>query len=430
MDNKSQEKFPFIGNIEESLFKAFLQDRKMWVDFNEHILPDYFNLPEHTKIFKIYVAFFNKYLAFPTLDQMENIITKKSYDEDTLKSTRRIYAMGDLTEKEVKYLYDECAEFIKNNKIKNAILESVELLDQGKFEEIEMNIKSATSWSSDIKLGTDMIMVRERMAALEQVVGACIPSPWPTLNKIIGGGAFEKELTLCASSSSVGKSIWLDNWATYAWKELKKNVLVLTLELSEVRKAQRMDAEMHAIKANDIILRKEEIFKWYDENKLNSKLFIKEFPTNTVNINALKQYAYQLELYTGFKPDVIFVDYLDLLNPTKKTFDDYSDQGRVGSELRGWAVELAIPLISASQLNRKVVNLPIIEISEEHISDSYKKMMVSDTIVVLSNTPEERINGIINQKSIKARNGQKDIHFSCGVDYPTLTIYDRSKKVI
>jgi len=439
MTKKIIEHFPFIEDIEESLFKAFLQDRKLWVDFKDHISVDYYNIEAHAKIFKIFQVYFNKYHDFPTEKQCLNIVYKKKYNQLVADKIIKIFNFVDLKEKELRYLYDECNFFIKSNKIKNSIMDSVDLvekseneIDEDKRKEytlaIESNIKEATSWNLEVKLGTKITDVNERFEQYDELNRSVMKTPWSSINQVIGGGVFSKELTLVASSSSVGKSIWLDNFARYAWAELKKNVLVITLEMSETRKFQRIDAEMFNIPMGDVIFNKDKIIKYFKSNKYENELYIKEFPTASVNINHLKQYVYQLELYTGFKPDIIYIDYLDIMLPTRRANDDYVDQGAIGAELRGWAVETDVPVVSATQLNRLSKSVTIEDLSEEHLADSYKKLMIADTIIFLSNTPEQRQNGIIGCKIGKARNGVKDIIFSLGVDYPKLKIFERKKK--
>jgi len=439
MSNSSKEKFPFISDIEESLFSAFLQERKMWVDFCDHISLDYFNNEDHTRIFKIFKVFFKKYKEFPSREQCIDIAKRKRYPKTIVKKVERIFSQ-ELKLKEVQYLYDECAKFIKMNKIKNAILDGVEKLeaaekleDKSKSEdsilEIGNIINDATSWQHDVDLGTDYADAKPRLDALEILTTEVTSSPWPLVNQTVGGGAYAKELFLVASSSSVGKTIFLDNWARYAWTDLKKNVLSITLEISEVRKSQRMDAEMQDIIVSDVIYHKDNIVKYFEKNKFDKKLIIKEFPTASVNINHLKQFQYQLQLYTGFIPDVIFVDYLDIMNPIKKTRDTYEDQGQVGAELRGWGIELGIPIISATQLNRLARLVEIHELNEAYLADSWKKLMIADTIVFLHNTPEKRQRNIVDVKVGKARNGIKDQIFSLHVDYPKLKIIDPTRKV-
>jgi len=437
MSNPSQEQFPFISDIEESLLKAFMQDRVLWVDFKDHVLPEYFNNPANTKLFKIMKVFFDKYLDFPTAAQCLDIAKRKKYDDKTVTKIKKVYETEDLKKKEVDYLRTECTQFIQNNKIKNALLESVDLMEKPRkdIEEkkedyflIKQRMEDAVSWNPEVKLGTDITDAEKRYEELQQIMSTAVGSPWKELNKLIGGGVFAKELTLVGSSSSVGKSIFLDNYATHSWRDLNKDTLMITLEMSEVRKGQRMDAEMHNINASDILFHKDDIIDYYRNNSFNKKLVIKEFPTGSVSINHLKQYVYQLELYTGFIPEIIFIDYLDIMNPSYRTNNDYDDQGRTAVELRGWAIEREIPIVSATQLNRAALRIPIEDLGEDTLADSWKKMMTADTLIFLANTPEERIKGKINLKIGKARNGIKEVVFQLNVDYPKLKIYDLTAK--
>jgi len=166
---------------------------------------------------------------------------------------------------------------------------------------------------------------------------------------------YNKELTLVVGSSSVGKSIALDNCASHAWDE-GLNVVLITLELSEIRKAQRIDAAALNIQAQEIKNNKDKVINYYENKKNNNRLFIKEFPTNSINSNQIMNYLYQLELYEGLKMygggpnaiNLLVVDYLDLLLPNdKKIRSDYESQGTIGAELRAVGQELDLPVLSA-----------------------------------------------------------------------------------
>jgi len=166
--NLTNESFPFIEDIEQSLFRGFLQERKMWVDFKDHISTEYFNKSEHASVFKIFKVFFKKYVEFPSEQQCLDIAKRKKFKGDVEKVIKNIYDSPDLKRSELDYLYDECGTFIKNNKIQNAILESVSLLEQQKFLEIEEKIKLATAWNNQVELGVSYSEnVAERFAALE-----------------------------------------------------------------------------------------------------------------------------------------------------------------------------------------------------------------------------------------------------------------------
>jgi replicative DNA helicase len=423
----TSERFPFQDNIEEVLLKSFLQERKFWLNFKDDILPEYFNKQAHGNIFKIFRAFFNKYNDFPNEMQCVDIATKKGYGDETNKKIKTIYHIDTLKPKEIQYLHDESEAFIHNNKIKTAILESVDLLEKREYLEIEEIIKTAISWHHKIELGLELSDIDRRIALIQEDNNKIVKSPWDTLNQVLNGGFRAKQLHLVVSSSSVGKSIFLDNCATHSWRA-GLNVVEITLELSEVVKAQRMDAEIHKVPTADWHLHVDEMTKYYKNTKFNSHLFLKEFPTDSINANNIKQYLQQLKLYTGVDIDLLIVDYLDIMNPTKFGNNEYENQGNIGANLRAIAQEFDFPVLSASQLSRGAKQLSMEELDETKISDSWKKMMISDTMIALANSTEERIAGFINFKMLKNRAGQKDVIWPMRVSYENLKIYSPTKK--
>lgn len=432
MPNYTKEKLLFTENIEDLLMSGFLYDRKMWVDFGESIDISYFNNPNNAILFKIFKKFFDKFGSFPTPDITHDIINRKYSDSDDDGSLTaqidKIYARDSFEEKELQYLHHETGAFIKNNKIKDSVLKSVELLEEGKIELIEEEIKQAVNWNADVDFGIRIDQVEERFDRLESLITGVIPSPWRGLNQMIGGGFFKKELTLFVGSSSVGKSIALDNIALHAWQS-GYNVVLITLELSEIRKAQRIDAAATGINASEIIRHKDEVIQFYRNHQRDNKLFIKEYPYGSICARDIKQYLYQLDIYGHCrKPDLLVIDYLDIMNPNTTTHNTYEDQGTTGGNIRALGQEGDYPVVSCTQFSKNNLNVSIEELTEFYIADSFKKVMVSDCLIGMAAKPEERAAGMINFKTLKSRNGAKDIIIPLTIDYPKLLIKDLAQR--
>ena len=342
------EKFQFI-DLEKDSIKAFMQDRKLWVDLKDHIDPNYYNDKNVSKIFKIFVAFFNKYKDFPSRKQMTSIVTKKNLGNKDINSLiSDIYTEGDLSLAEVDYLRDEVIEFVKISKMERAILSSVDLIEQKKYTEIYDTMTQAVHWNPDLNLGTNYANVEARYAKLAELMTNIVETPWPRITHFLGGGFYRKELYLFAASSSVGKSIALDQIALHCWDFLGLNVALISFEMSEERKGQRMDACKFGIPVNKVYDEQKAVFKGFESSKeRKNKLFIKEM-AQTKTTADIEQYFYQLELYEGIKPDILIVDYMDIMAPRlNKTGKDYDDQGTVGADLRDFGRIYNIPVVSA-----------------------------------------------------------------------------------
>lgn len=420
------EKFDF-SNLEPDLLSAFLQDRKMWVDFKDHIEESYFNNKDVSKVFKMLRLYFNKYKDFPTKKQIVSIGKKAGYEQDVFKIVDDIFERSPLNVSEISFLRDETGEFIQTNKIDRAILKAVELREDREYHKIKDLIVDAVHWNPDVNLGTNYADAEIRYAKLHHLMTHIVQSPWDSLNQYIGGGFYKKELYIFAASSSVGKSIALDQIALHAWKNLGLNVVMITFEMSEERKGQRMDACNFGIPVQEVFNKKETIIKSF-ESKFKDKpnfLFIKEMP-QTYNTSHIEQYLYQLQLYKNIQHvDLLLVDYMDIMSPRRrKTGKDYEDQGTVGADLRDMGKIYEIPVVSASQFNRDALDMTIEELHEGKIADSWKKIMIGDGVIAMANTPEERMNGRINFKGVKNRNGIKDFIIPMRIVYEQLKIID------
>ena len=299
----SEEKVPFGNELEKSVLPALLQDRRLFIAFVDHIDSTTFNSSDVAKIFKIFKLFFNKYKTLPVKEQTLNLMHQTGITTEKLeKLVDYTYATsGKMDLIQIKYINDELRVFVKEQKIKNAILMGVDLLNQGKYDEIEMRLKEAIAWDNQIKLGLRLRDTAERLKAVDELYEHALPLPWKRLNTVLGGGIFEKTLTIYAAGSSIGKSIALDQTGFSFWDVLKENVVIVTLEVSELRKSMRIDSLGTQIPISEIRGKKDDVIKFYQQrNDYGNQLFIKEFPTSSISTNQIEQYLYHLELYNFF----------------------------------------------------------------------------------------------------------------------------------
>lgn len=216
-------------------------------------------------------------------------------------------------------------------------------------------------------------------------------------------------------------SIFLANWAVQAMKH-DHNVLVYTLEIAEERLSMRHDAILTKIPVDELILDVEAIKTKYKifAKMSKSDMLIKEFPTKAISINQLKSHYEQLKLYEDFEPDIIFVDYAGLLRPTYRVGDNYEDLRSIFEELRGWAVELDIPIVTAAQTNRKSMDdkggtKEII--TQVNVADSLGITQTLDVFMTISQSRTEKEEGLINLYIDKSRNGESSKYIKMNIDY-------------
>lgn len=418
--------------IEEELLSAIVHNKQKLTTFIDEVLPEFFNSSDCKIIFKIIKTHFNKYSASPKKTTTISYINKFVNDAEkkiSIGSTifnliDRIYDRGEFSEDELLYIHDEILKFIKTNKIRDVIFEGIQKIDDPEsFDEINEKLKNAVLWRIDENLGVNIRDVKERYAKQKEVMEAFLQTPWKTLNDVIGGGFFAKTLNTFVAASSVGKSIALDQIAFHSWANMKKNVVLISLELSEEIKSMRIDTHFTKFFMTDLIKRQKDVEHAYSSLDTNdARLIIKEFPTSSISSRRIISFIEKLSMYSDFKPDLIVIDYGDLILPNSlKKNSMYEAGGEVSEQLRGIAYHFNVPVVNATQFNRNVADKPASEVSEYDISESHKKMMTNDNVIAIIATPAMRSQGQACFKTLKARFGQKDFLIPMKVSYETFT---------
>jgi replicative DNA helicase len=196
-----------------------------------------------------------------------------------------------------------------------------------------------------------------------------------------------------------------------------KNVLHYTFELSETAVGIRYDSNLCDMDSNEVMDRKEEVVKSYEDMRLG-RLFIKEYPTNTASVYTLKSHIERLDL-KGFKPDIVIIDYADIMRSSRQ-FDSLRHELKlVYEELRGLAMEIGVPIWTASQSNKEGANSDVIDMT--NMSEAYGKAMICDVIVSVSRRPHEKAGGWGRLYVAKNRAGRD------GLVYPVKINTARSK---
>lgn len=430
---KITQKFsPWI--IEEEILSALIQNRQKLTTFIDEINPDFFNSVDCKNIFKMIRVYWEKYLSSPKKNIIVSSIQKliavqngRQISPTIFATTDKIFDRVELSEDELQYYHDELLKFIKSGKIKDIIFEGINKIDDPEaFDKIQEDLKDAVLWKIDENLGIDITNVKERYSRQKELLDSFIPTPWGSLNNLIGGGFFAKTLSCFVAGSSVGKSIALDQIAFDAWANQKKNVLLITLELSEEMKGMRIDSHFMNRFIGELPTKEKEVEEAYSRIQTDGKRFIiKEFPTSSIIVRKVSQFISRLEMYSGFRPELIVVDYADLLIPNSgKREGLYADGAAIFEALRGISYEYNCPVITATQFNRNAGEKPPAEINEFDISESHKKIMTLDTCVAIIATPGMRSQGQAAFKILKARMGQKDSIVPMNVSYEFFKFFE------
>lgn len=410
-----------LNELENDFLCAVLSDdkkaRKLFVDYYKDIKESFFKNKVYGTAFKAISLFFDKERDFPTESRVISILRKSGHDEKNIDIVKSLYvdAKNEIRPSAISALEKDIEAFIRANKAKTAILKAAIHLQKRDFSDnILTDVKEALLWNPKLDMGIEITEVEKRYTKLREIFTDAIATPWDFINSNIGGGLYKKTLTIFCSASSVGKSIALDQLALYTWLS-GKNVVLITLELSDIIKSQRIDScflerEPGSLIANEMLVR--DTYKKFENH--GSKLFIKEFPTSSCDTNDIENYLYQLELYENLKTEdigLLAVDYGDIMQPLGgSTGNDYKDGRTIFENLRALGQRNNLAVASASQFNRKVLEVGIEELSEGHLADSWWKMNTADVIVALWNNPEMREMNRIYFKFLKNRFGPKNIY--------------------
>ena len=379
---------------------ALLTDKMFMQQISDILLPTYFESEANNWIVDIILEYNKEYKTSPTLEVMKVKIEAVEHDVlkqqviDHLKDAWKFTEATDL-----QFIKEQALDFCKNQEIKKAILSSVDLLKNGRYDDIKAKIDDALKAGGDKDIGHDyMTSIEERYT---DAVRDTKETPWEVINELTDGGLGKGELAVFVAPAGIGKSWGLINIGANA---IKKGMTVLhyTLELNEAYVGLRYDSVITGI-ANQNLKHYQSQVK-DDLEKLDGELIIKHYPTKSVSVMGLRSHIEKC-IMNDKKPDVIIVDYADLLRGHGQ--EKRHELEGIYEDLRGMAGEYEIPVWTASQANRSALEEDVIDASK--VSESYGKVMVADFIISLSRKVADKLAGTGRWHVIKNRFGPDGI---------------------
>jgi len=388
---RASEKVDFskFGNLfQENLAKLILMDRAYSDQIGEVFETDYFETKYLKRFTQLIYNYKEKYKVHPSMTLMASLINTEMQKEDDLviKQVRdfliRIHADPSVQGEE--YIKETALDFCKKQKLKEAIVKSVPLLENSSFDEISDLINNALKLGQTNDFGYDYLKDFERR--FEVKARNPISTGWKKFDELTQGGLGSGELGVAMAGTGAGKSHILVHLGAQALKD-KKTVVHYTLELSDTVVARRYDSCITKVKLRDLNLFKDNILEKIKE--VEGSLIVKEYPTRSITTASIKNHLSKLKL-RGIEPDVIIVDYADLISPKKSYGEKRHDLESVYEELRGIAQENKCPVWTVSQTNRNGYNAELVTM--ESISEAFSKCFVADFIFTLSRTTEDKNN--------------------------------------
>ena len=319
--------------------------------------------------------------------------------------------IGGITEDHTAWFLDEFEGFTRQKELERAILAAADLLEKGDFDPVEKLIKDAVQISLTKDLGTDYFAdPKARLMKIKDNNGQ-VSTGWNALDQKLFGGFNKGELNIFAGGSGSGKSLFMQNMAVN-WMQLGLNGVYVTLELSEELTGMRIDSMITNIPSKDIFRDIDNVdMKVIMMGKKSGKLQIKYMPAQS-NINDVRAYIKELQIRSGRRVDFVMIDYLDLLMPVSAKVspsDLFVKDKYVSEEIRNFAKEMQILLVTASQLNRASVEE--VEFDHSHISGGISKINTADNLFGIFTSRSMREHGKYQLQIMKTRSssgvGQK-----------------------
>ena len=365
---------------------------------------EYFDNPAHRWIVEEILKYYYKYHTTATLDVLQ--VEVKKIDNEVLKVSviEQLKEAYKASNEDRDLVEQEFSNFCKNQQLKKALLSSVELLEKGQYDDIRYLIDTALKAGQDKNLGHEYEKDTETRYRLEE--RGPVATPWEHINELLQGGLGAGDLGLIFGNPGGGKSWMLTALGAMA-VSAGYTVCHYTLELSESYVGRRYDAVFTGIRVQDLGMHRAEVDAAI--NKLPGKLIIKEFSMGKASISTIESHI-QKTVDLGHKPDLIIIDYVDLLKSKRKSIDRKDEIDDVYISTKALARDLKIPIWTVSQVNRAGAKDDVIE--GDKAAGSYNKIMIADFAMSLSRKRLDKVNGTGRGHIMKNRYGAD------GMTYP------------
>jgi replicative DNA helicase len=395
-------------SFQMKVISSLLTHKEFLQNINDVLSDEYFSNPAHKWIINEILKYYEKFHTTISMDILK--VEMKKLDNEVLKVSvkeqlREAYK-ADIDD--LAYVQEEFSTFCKNQQLKKALLNSVDLLKAGDYDSIKYMIESAMKAGQDKNIGHEY--KRDTESRYREDHRKIVPTPWNEINELVQGGLGNGDLGLIFGNPGGGKSWTLVALGGFA-VQMGYNVIHYTLELSEAYTGRRYDAFFTGTPVDQLEKHKEHVETLTAE--LPGELIIREFPMGKTTIGTIEAHINKVK-DLGIEPDLIIIDYIDLLSTRKRNVDRKGEIDDIYTSTKGLARELNIPIWSVSQVNRAGAKDDIIE--GDKAAGSYDKMMITDLSMSLSRKKEDKVNGTGRLHIMKNRYGMDGLTFQVDVN--------------
>ena len=428
-----------ILNTELTVLINLLHDEEFRSIAYPHIKTEYFENTSYRETFKLFSEFVEKYSRPPTKESLcIDLQNKKNLPEHVFNGVYNTIQELNPMDVNSDWLKQTAETWCQKRAVYLAIFESIEITE-GKDDTKDLGyivplLKDAITVSFDNHIGHNYLEDFEERYDFYTKDEEKIPFDIEYLNKITEGGLPKKTLNIILAGTGGGKSLTMCHMAAANLLQ-GYNVLYITCEMSEKRIAQRIDANLLNIGIKDLKTTPKNIFKTKIkelEDKTNGDLVIKEYPTSSAHVGHFRSCLSDLSLKKNFKPDIIFVDYINICASQRyrpDTANSYTLVKGIAEELRGLAVENDVPIVSATQTTRSGYGSSDVNLTDT--SESFGLPATADLMFALTASDEDKQLGQVVVKQLKNRYNDVVLYerFAVGIDKGKMRLYDIEQSV-
>ena len=403
--------FSFSPEFQKQIITAMIQEPKIFERLGLLTDSAFFEIRDLSIIFKSLQEFFNEYRGMPTKEALGEFVKRGYENESIVETIEELYEKKHIETSTLQYIEENVRNFISCQAIKKAVYESLEDLgDIGKHQNVKERIEKALTVGASLDdLGMDVYnddeILDRWIRRTENSEVKRIDSGWSRFNNTFGGFGVG-ELFTFMGPAHCGKSMYLVNVGANCLLQ-KLNVLHISLEMSEEITAQRYDMRLLGLTKDELKTNKaNKKIKELLEQRIG-RLMIKRYPSGTATATDISTFIRRLETTKGFKPDILIIDYADIMRSVQKYNDRRFELDSIYQQVRNLGIEFKIPVITATQLNRSALSK--LEsggiLTEEYIAESYGIARIVDCGVTINATPDDNANNTSVLYVFKNRDG-------------------------
>ena len=423
-----------MEKVESTILRNLLCSEDFYRKVVPFVKPDYFQDMSERVIFEEIQDFSTKYDKIPTKEVLNiGLQQRTDLNDDTFKNATTLVENLNDEWVDTEWLLDATEKWCQERAVYNALLQSIKIADGGdeKLDKgaIPSILQDALAVSFDEYIGHDYVDQALDRYEYYHKDELKIPFDLEKFNLVTKGGLPNKTLNIALAGTGVGKSLFMCHMASACLSQ-GKNVLYITMEMAEEKIAERIDANLLNVNIKDIGAIPEQLFTsrvGEIGRKTQGKLIIKEYPTASAHVGHFKGLLSDLNLKKDFKPDIIFIDYLNICASARyrgAIVNSYTYVKGIAEELRGLAVEQDLPIVSATQTTRS--GFGSTDPSLEDTSESFGLPATADFMFALISTEELEQSGRIMVKQLKNRYNDPTYfkRFTVGIDRAKMKLYN------